>query len=272
MSIISVKHRPWTDLLPCELFSLDIASKLSLNKSSLAIASTDFGNLVHVTPAAVLYPSSIEDIISIVKFSYNHSLPFKVAARGRGHSCRGQAMVENGVVIDMTSLNRFKLKNISYNNNYHQYYDNSRIRVSYDALLGFYADVGGEQLWIDVLHATLDHGVAPVSWTDYLYLTVGGTLSNAGISGQSFRYGPQITNVHELDVVTGILSYPYFHIISYTSIISTHLHLLYVLNSMYHTSTYAYQIKLNMMKSSTLFGYRKRRANYMLEKDKFRVV
>jgi cytokinin dehydrogenase len=41
-------------------------------------------------------------------------------------------------------------------------------------------------------------------WTDYLRLTVGGTLSNAGIGGQAFRHGPQIANVHELDVVTGI--------------------------------------------------------------------
>jgi cytokinin dehydrogenase len=32
---------------------------------------------------------------------------------------------------------------------------------------------------------------------------VGGTLSNAGISGQAFHHGPQISNVYELDVVTG---------------------------------------------------------------------
>lgn len=70
--------------------------------------------------------------------------------------------------------------------------------------MGFSADVGGEQLWVDVLHATLEHGLAPVSWTDYLYLTVGGTLSNAGIGGQTFRYGPQISNVYEMDVITGI--------------------------------------------------------------------
>lgn len=66
-----------------------------------------------------------------------------------------------------------------------------------------YVDAGGEQLWIDVLRETLKHGLAPLSWTDYLYLTVGGTLSNAGVSGQAFRHGPQISNVHELDVVTG---------------------------------------------------------------------
>ncbi|RVW71131.1 Cytokinin dehydrogenase 3 [Vitis vinifera] len=62
---------------------------------------------------------------------------------------------------------------------------------------------GDEILWIDVLQATLKHGLAPVSWTDYLYLTIGGTLSNAGISGQTFRHGPQISNVYEMDVLTG---------------------------------------------------------------------
>ena len=69
---------------------------------------------------------------------------------------------------------------------------------------GRYIDASGEQLWADVLHAALDHGLTPRSWTDYLHLTVGGTLSNAGISGQAFRHGPQISNVQELDVITGM--------------------------------------------------------------------
>ncbi|EEE54021.1 hypothetical protein OsJ_00684 [Oryza sativa Japonica Group] len=51
--------------------------------------------------------------------------------------------------------------------------------------------------------AALARGVAPRSWTDYLHLTVGGTLSNAGVSGQTYRHGPQISNVLELDVITG---------------------------------------------------------------------
>ncbi|KAF3526480.1 hypothetical protein F2Q69_00051652 [Brassica cretica] len=66
-----------------------------------------------------------------------------------------------------------------------------------------YVDVWGGELWVDVLKKTLEHGLAPKSWTDYLYLSVGGTLSNAGISGQAFHHGPQISNVLELDVVTG---------------------------------------------------------------------
>ena len=69
-----------------------------------------------------------------------------------------------------------------------------------------YVDVGGEQLWVDVVRATLRHRLTPRVWTDYLRLTVGGTLSNAGIGGQAFRHGPQIANVHELDAVIGTVS------------------------------------------------------------------
>ena len=68
---------------------------------------------------------------------------------------------------------------------------------------GLYADVDTAWLWIEVLNKTLELGLTPVSWTDYLYLTIGGTLSNGGISGQTSRYGPQISNVLELDVITG---------------------------------------------------------------------
>ncbi|KAL0333772.1 UNVERIFIED_CONTAM: Cytokinin dehydrogenase 5 [Sesamum angustifolium] len=145
------------------------------------------GNLVHHVPSAVLYPSSINDIVELIKAScYNHSTPFTIAARGRGH-LRGQAMAGGGVVVEMAALSR----------------NGGGIRVSWSPSLGYYADVGGQEMWADVLRVGLEHGLAPVSWTDYLYLTVGGTLSNAGISGQTFRHGPQISNVLELDVVTG---------------------------------------------------------------------
>ena len=50
-----------------------------------------------------------------------------------------------------------------------------------------YVDVGGKQLWIDGLRATLRHGLTPRVWTDYLRLTVGGTLSNAGIGTRASR-------------------------------------------------------------------------------------
>lgn len=180
----------------------DIADRFRNDGETIKLASTDYGHIVQEIPAKVFHPTSINDNASLIKFAYNNSsVPITIAARGRGHSVRGQAMARNGIVVNMTSLeNRI---------------NGSGISVSTSPSLGYYADAGGEQLWIDVLHATLEHGLAPVSWTDYLYLTVGGTLSNAGISGQTFRFGPQISNVHELDVITGmqtISMYFDFHI------------------------------------------------------------
>lgn len=187
------KLRPWTNSsLPYELLSLDIATRLRIDPDAIRTASSDFGKMVQEIPSAVLHPSSINDIIHIINFSYNSSVPFGVAARGHGHSVGGQAMARNGVVVEMSSLS--------------DYSNETKVKVSWSPSFGYFADVGGEQLWIDVLRTTLEHGLAPVSWTDYLYLTVGGTLSNAGISGQTFRHGPQISNVHELDVITGMVS------------------------------------------------------------------
>ncbi|XP_027368752.1 cytokinin dehydrogenase 3-like [Abrus precatorius] len=184
------KTELWTTLLTPELASVDkISHKFHNNPETIQMASRDYGNIVHEFPAAVFHPSSIHDIVSLIKSSYNSHDPFNIAARGQGHSTSGQAMARDGVVVDMASFRKQR--------------NGVVISVSKDPLMGYYADVGGEQLWIDVLRATLDHGLAPVSWTDYLYLTVGGTLSNAGISGQTFRYGPQISNVHEMDVITG---------------------------------------------------------------------
>lgn len=165
----------------------ETGNRLRNDSGSLELASNDYGNIVHEIPTGVLYPSTEKDIINLIKSSYNSPNPFTVAARGRGHSVRGQAMARGGVVVDMPSLGA----------------NRSRISIKGNSRSGFYADVGGEQLWVDLLRAAVEKGVAPVAWTDYVYLSVGGTLSNAGISGQSFLHGPQIANVLELDVVTG---------------------------------------------------------------------
>jgi cytokinin dehydrogenase len=66
-----------------------------------------------------------------------------------------------------------------------------------------FVEASSGELWVDVLQATLKEGLAPNSWTDYLHVTVGGTLSNVGVGGQTFRHGPQISSVLQLEVVTG---------------------------------------------------------------------
>lgn len=171
----------------------DLALKLSRNPQILSQASTDYGHIIHESPFAVLEPTSISDITNLINYSNSLPHPFTISPRGQAHSVLGQAMTQNGIVVNMTQLNWYR--------------NGSGIVVSdcdVKNQLGCYVDVGGEQLWIDVLNATLKHGLTPLSWTDYLYLTVGGTLSNAGIGGQTFRFGPQISNVLELDVITGM--------------------------------------------------------------------
>ncbi|CAH9102719.1 unnamed protein product [Cuscuta europaea] len=147
-------------------------------------AAKDFGNTHHFLPAAVLYPKSVSDISSVIK--HVSGLGLTVAARGRGHSLQGQAQANNGVVIHMESLRMPRMRFLTVGNNFS------------------YVDVSAGELWINLLHESLKHGLTPKSWTDYLHLSIGGTLSNAGISGQAFRHGPQINNVYQLEVVTGI--------------------------------------------------------------------
>ncbi|KAL3654825.1 Cytokinin dehydrogenase 1, FAD and cytokinin binding [Castilleja foliolosa] len=156
-------------------------NRLRNDTNSITIASNDYGNIVHEKPSYVLDPWGSWDIVQLTR---SESLSNKtIAARGCAHSVRGQAMALNGVVVNMTTWMK-----------------ENQIRVGSNKA---YVDVGGGTRWIDVLRATLKLGLAPRSWTDYLYITVGGTLSNAGISGQTFLHGPQIANVLQLDVVTG---------------------------------------------------------------------
>ncbi|CAN6864099.1 hypothetical protein Bca4012_041897 [Brassica carinata] len=173
-------------LLPSCIKSSEIILPKSLNltlltdPSAISAASHDFGNITTVIPGGVICPSSPAEISRLLSYASNGERKFQVAARGQGHSLKGQAAVLNGVIVNMTCL--------------------AGVVISDDMK---YADVAGGTLWVDVLKKTAEKGVSPVSWTDYLHVSVGGTLSNAGIGGEVFRNGPQISNVLELDVITG---------------------------------------------------------------------
>ncbi|CAO2209596.1 unnamed protein product [Urochloa humidicola] len=190
-SSASGDRRPW----PASLAKLAAEGKLRTDSNATVPASMDFGNITSALPAAVLYPSSPGDLAALLTAAYSTPRwPYTVAFRGRGHSLMGQAFAPGGIVVNMASLSAAAAGDSGGGA------AAARINVSAD---GRYVDAGGEQMWIDVLRASLARGVAPRSWTDYLYLTVGGTLSNAGVSGQTFRHGPQISNVYEMDVITG---------------------------------------------------------------------
>jgi cytokinin dehydrogenase len=125
----------------------------------------------------VLRPGSVKDIVKMVRFARKHYL--KVAARGQGHSTYGQPQVDAGVVVDMNGLSTIH------------------------SIAADRADVDAGVLWSSLLVETLKQGLTPPVLTDYIELSVGGTLSVGGIGGTSHRYGVQADNVLELQVVTG---------------------------------------------------------------------
>ncbi|WP_370369610.1 FAD-binding protein [Catenulispora sp. GP43] len=152
--------------------------RLLFDPADLAPFEDDFGHLIHRTPRAVLEPGSVNDIAVMIAFCARQGLP--VAPRGQGHQTYGQAQVDGGLVIDMTPLSS----------------------ITVDPAAGT-ASVGAGALWSALLHASLTHGLTPPVFTDYIELSVGGTLAAGGFGGASQRFGAQVDNVTELEVVTG---------------------------------------------------------------------
>jgi cytokinin dehydrogenase len=150
---------------------------LSLDTEIRAAAADDFGHVIARMPLAVLRPGSVQDIVVVVRWAADNG--WKIAARGQGHSTFGRSQVDAGIVIDMTGFDEIH-------------------RVGEDHVV-----VGAGTTWRSVLAATLPRQLTPPVLTNYLDLTVGGTLSIGGIGGTTHRYGMQTDNVRELEVVTG---------------------------------------------------------------------
>ena len=157
----------------------DLAARLLDDDASLSEAADDWGHMVHQRPRAVVRPRSREELVAIVEHARAQGL--KLAARGRGHSVLGQAQAEDGLVLDMRSLNAI-----------------ASIDSDSDSVW-----VEGGASWRELLELSLAKGLAPPVLTDYLDLSVGGTLSVGGLGSQTFRAGLQVDNVLELEVVTG---------------------------------------------------------------------
>jgi cytokinin dehydrogenase len=140
-------------------------------------AADDFGHLIRRLPTGVLRPGSVGDVAAMVRWASEHGC--KVAARGQGHSVYGASQVDGGLVVDMSVLGAVHAVEAD--------------RVTVD----------GGATWRSVVAAALPHGLTPPVLTNYLDLSVGGTLSVGGIGGSTPRAGAQTDHVIELEVVTG---------------------------------------------------------------------
>lgn len=141
--------------------------------------TTNFGHVVSARPQFLIRPKSAEDVAAAVTTAREYGIT--LSTRGSGHSQSFLAVSDGGLLLDMPSLNRIGSV------------DSKALTV----------DVEAGVHWGDLARHLSPLGLAPPVLTNNLDVTVGGTLSIAGIGVASFRYGTQGDHVVEMDVVTG---------------------------------------------------------------------
>ena len=161
----------WTTRLPT------LRGEISQEKTQLDIAELDFGKIRRRRPLAVLRPADAGDVVTAVTFCRQEQIA--LATRGCAHSAGGQMMAPGGLVIDMKSLDKV-------------------LEITDD-----YIDVEAGISWSAVLEATMASGRTPPVVTDWLGVSVGGTISMGGFGFMSFNRGTQMDHLLELEVVTG---------------------------------------------------------------------
>jgi cytokinin dehydrogenase len=139
---------------------------------------TNFGHIHNWRPRLVVKPVSQQDVLEALAYARRHRLT--VSTRGAAHSQSELAVSRDGILLDMKSMGRI-------------------LEVDAKART---VSVEAGAIWRDVVARVHRHGLMPPVLTNNLSVTVGGTLSVAGIGVASFKYGAQTDNVEELEVAT----------------------------------------------------------------------
>jgi len=156
-----------------------IQGKVLTDPKSLEEASGDFGRMVVKLPACVVQPKTTEDVAAVVRFA--RETKTAIGIRGNAHTQTGQGLSEGGILLDLKSLDKILPMNPPEKK----------------------AVCQAGVKWKDLVLETLTQGLIPRVLTNNLDVTIGGTLSVAGLGISSFRYGTQGDNCLELEVVTG---------------------------------------------------------------------
>src|SRR5437867_7456635 len=156
-----------------------VTGQVLTEESALAAVSGDFGRMKYKTPWAILRPAGPKDIVAALAFARRHRIP--VSTRAQAHTQTGQALNEGGILIDVNSLDKI-------------------LAVDRAAKT---ATVQAGVIWRDLVEHLHPLGLVPPTLTNNLGVTVGGTVSVAGLGVASFRHGAQGDKPLELEVVTG---------------------------------------------------------------------
>ncbi len=162
-----------------------LGDRLLLSEEDRAKVRSDFGRMADHLPAAVARCRDAQDVAAVVRFCREHRIP--VVPRGQAHTQSGQATSDGGIVVDTSGMTTI-------------FSIDPESRENPD---GPTATCGSGVIWRDLVTAALEHDLVPRVLTNNLGVSLGGTLSMAGLGVASFRYGTQADNAVELEVVTG---------------------------------------------------------------------
>jgi FAD/FMN-containing dehydrogenase len=156
-----------------------IVSDLAAGVKGRVVAGTfetDFGEVEWCCPRAVVEATCVEDVVHVLRVSRSCGAP--VVPRGAGHSVAGQTLRDRAIVLSNRS-------------------DLADCVVLPDGSV----DVSGRTTW-RALEAFLNARgrTAPVL-TDYLGLTIGGTLAVGGYGFRSVSSGAQVDHVQRMLLV-----------------------------------------------------------------------
>jgi hypothetical protein len=147
---------------------------------SLTKFSHNFGGSF-LLPLIVVEPRNRLDIIEIVKIANKYKLA--LAVKGFGHAAGKQNEVTNGILINIRTLNHIR-----------------GISINKEGIPLMDVDAGVS--WRELLDYCLNYQLIPYIFTDWLELTVGGTISLGGIGASSFLYGLQADHVQDASIVS----------------------------------------------------------------------
>lgn len=162
-----------------EVLHKKLRGKCLTDPATLEESSGDFGRRIFKKPGVIVLPESVEDVAAVVRFARETHTALGI--RGNAHTQSGQGLVKGGILLDLRSFNKI---------------------LSVDPKEKKAVCQAGVK-WRDLVAAAVPQGLIPPVLTNNLDVTIGGTLSVAGLGIASFRYGTQGDNCLELEVVTG---------------------------------------------------------------------
>ena len=139
-------------------------------------ARTIWNAMIEKQPAVIVQCAGFADVVTAVEFARDHDLP--VAVKGAGHNAAGNAVCDDGVVIDLSPMSSVRVDP-----------ETQTVRVGPGATLA------------DVDHETQAFGLAtPLGFVSET--GVGGLTLGGGLGWLTRKFGMTIDNLRSVDVVT----------------------------------------------------------------------